>query len=307
MDILDGLLIAINRNKNILYFKDLKKFKKAAGCNQGGFYKHKKTGIEYYVKLYESSGPAFNEKRSSNIMRMLGLRVPDTVLVDMNGRGHYGYASKLVDFIAVKKKTGGFTALKNSGVIKGFLMDVLLSSYDCIGPTCDNMGFERLSNDNWRVIRIDLGATGRYRASGLTREFKGNTVCDELNKFLQVPNPYTHYDPENNLAMLFRPLSKIVQEDIEIIEQISWALEKLKKVTDQNLKDACNLNIPLQYQDQYTSQSTYRVLKKRKKALLSFFESKYKQGSPSLSSDAGSIESKKNNRSSQTVAKISIV
>lgn len=128
---------------------------------------------QYYVKFktLENDDQIWNELLADSIYRTLGISVPDTKAVRVNGT--YGHASKLIP--DAREGTGQSQDWK-----KGYLADCLLSNWDILSVLEQNTVSTDQTGD---VFRVDNGGALLYRARGERKEKNdfGETV-NELNE-----------------------------------------------------------------------------------------------------------------------------
>lgn len=162
-----------------LRFEDLDRIGAQAGSNPGGFFKHRGTGEEWYVKQPSSADAARNEVLAAALYRAAGIDVPEVRLLDVAGKP--GVASKII--AGVKSDPGALKAGRVANVFDGFAIDAWLANWDVAGLNFDNL----LVKDG-KAYRIDVGGSLRYRAQGGLKGSFGNLV----GELQSLRNPSTN-------------------------------------------------------------------------------------------------------------------
>ncbi len=132
------------------------------GSNPGGTYlTGGKQGPErHYVKIMDPDR-VWNEQLADNIYRFMGQRVPDTMVVALEG--NYGHASRWIE----NMRQGRAADINN-----GFLLDCLLANWDVTA----NIGNTALVGAE--TYRIDNGGALLFRAQGTRRTHFGGEVLE---------------------------------------------------------------------------------------------------------------------------------
>lgn len=148
------------------------------GSNPGGEFTvpTKEGPVKHYVKFSraENTDHLWNEQLADNIYRKLGLRVPETKVVRVEGA--YGHASKII----TGASEGAGNDLKN-----GFIADVLLANWDIVANPGNTINVQGIT------YRIDNGGALLFRAQGERKENFGSVV-EELktmkDRYLNLTN-----------------------------------------------------------------------------------------------------------------------
>lgn len=147
--------------KEVLTLKDpfyMKNFVSGQlGSNPGGLYKGA-DGILRYIKLYPNSSQAFCEHIANFVYNKLGLLAPKSTIFFVNDTVYY--ASEFIDDLE-KLSSSTITKKLSEKVVKGLVADMILSNWDVIGLTFDN-----ISLLNGSIIRLDNGGSLLFRAQG---------------------------------------------------------------------------------------------------------------------------------------------
>ncbi len=150
------------------------------GSNPGGQYMipTERGPQRFYVKFASPEGTdqIWNEQLADAIYRHMGINVPNTSIVRMDGS--LGHASQMV---AVDEQTN-VTDLKD-----GFIMDALLANWDIVANSAN------VISSGGHVIRIDNGGALLFRARG-GRKDDFNGVVSELES---MRNGYPGLTPQD--------------------------------------------------------------------------------------------------------------
>jgi len=155
------------------------------GSNVGGEFTVPEKGgpVKYYVKFSRggSTEQLWNEQLSDNFYRALGLDVPVTKVVKVEGS--FGHASRLI--------TGHEPNLDeyHTQLKSGFIMDCLLANWDVAAKT-DNV---KVDDQTGRLSRIDNGGALLFRAQG---ERKPN-FSDVVTELETMRNSYPGLNPDD--------------------------------------------------------------------------------------------------------------
>lgn len=99
---------------------------------------------------------AANEVATNNLLDMIGVSVPKSKAVKVNGKTHAANAWLNIQPVGVDElKT-------DPGVMSSFAAQALLGNWDAIGASVDNVGKDEHGN----IVFIDNGGAGGYRARG---------------------------------------------------------------------------------------------------------------------------------------------
>lgn len=194
------------------------KFEKYAdkkGSNEGGFYKHKDTGEQYYFKFLQSDAHIDNEILASKLYRAAGIDVAELTDVQMGGRR--GLASKIVDGL---KKDGDLlskagTALNNA-IKEDMAFDAWLANWDVVG-----MGYDNLLIKDGKAFHVDVGGSLLFRAQGGAKGAQFGKEVGELKTFLDShKNPYS--------ARVYQGVTR---------EQIVAGVKKVAALSDDQIRE----------------------------------------------------------------------
>lgn len=203
--------------------KSIKDFEKVPGegqmgSNSGGMYTDKATGEKYYIKSGMSEDHARNEILASKIYQAMGVNASNQEPIDL-GNGKLGVASKIIE-------TDGHTSnihLDDPEYLKkvqsDFAIDALLANWDVAGMGYDNL----LTDANGNPLRIDPGASLRYRAQGSPKS-KFDGTADEWD-FLRTGTNHESSGLKYN-KKLFGSMSN---------QQLIDSAHKLDELTDDKI------------------------------------------------------------------------
>jgi len=169
-----------------------------AGSQPGGFFKHKETGEDFYIKRPRTENHAKNELLGAKLYELAGVRVPETSLIhldtnDLSGSSRVGLMSKIVPNL---KKIRGKSPRDVQGVLDHFAVDAWVSNWDVVG-----LDFDNLLHDDKGAVRVDQGGVLLYRAQG---EPKGHLFGDEA---MEIDSLRQHHINPNS-ASVFGKLSE---------------------------------------------------------------------------------------------------
>ena len=186
------------------------------GYNQGGTFKHKQTGDEFYVK-FSSSGND-DQVKSEDLANKLYM------LLDVDTLG-----SSLIDF-------QGKTAIKSSidknltkinindmsnepGIMDNFVVDAWLANWDVIGPQNDNI--QKSGN---KIIKVDSGGALKFGGAGGAKAFGSEVV--ELESMrdsskAKVAHKVFKNVSEQNLITGAQKIAKVTDKQIDVIVEAS--------------------------------------------------------------------------------------
>lgn len=180
-----------------LQMSQMEKYAQQKGSNEGGFYRDKRTGVEYYIKFPASEDVARNELLAAKLYQKAGIDVPELTLIQDGNR--VGIASK----IKAGLRSGKAQELANAiGSGSGYAVDAWLANWDVVGLSYDNL----LLTEAGTAFRVDVGGALRYRAQG---GLKGNAfgkIVTELESLRDAGmNPQS--------STVFKSLAQLDLED----------------------------------------------------------------------------------------------
>lgn len=220
------------------------------GSNPGGFFQSKADGQEYYVKWLPTA-EAKNEDRIRNeflalkLYDLFGLAAPKAELIrftDNHGQAQIGLMTPKQSHIkkaddlyrqgstTIDGQAFTFDDFKKKAQV-GFLIDVLLGNYDVVGLEKDNLHYDEITGE---PFRIDPGGALRYRAQGGDKLEKGQFggQAHEFEEMVTGSNEKTRY----NAAVL--KAASTVFSGVYGSESLSAGLELLNSVSDEQIR-AC--------------------------------------------------------------------
>lgn len=204
--------------KPILDIKDFTKVpgKGQSGSNAGGFYTDA-DGNEYYIKTGMTEDHARNEILASAIYGAMGVNASQQEPIMVNGK--LGIASKIIktDGESYNSHLDDPEYLKK--VQEDFAVDALVANWDVAGMGYDNL----LTDANGNPLRIDPGASLRYRAQGSKKSSFGDSA-DEWD-FLRTGTNNESSGLKYN-KKLFGSMSN---------QQLIDSANKLNELTDEKL------------------------------------------------------------------------
>ncbi len=175
------------------------------GSNQGGLYKDKTTGKQYYIKQPEDADWAKSETLANALYKMAGVGTPTAALINW-GKG----TAIRSEWIEGAEKTTVDKMGKSDDVLNGFLADAWLANWDVVGMEDDNIVYDPKSK---KYYRIDAGGALEYRAKGKKKDFGA-----EAKEFDSLRNSSTN--PKS--AAVFKNLKKEhLQKGIKQLESVS--------------------------------------------------------------------------------------
>jgi len=151
----------------------LKKVGGARGSNPGGSYVDE-AGQKWYVKNYRDVEQAYGEHLSNGIYQAAGIGTPTSAL-SPDGK----YASKWIEGLAGNVGKVGLSKDVADKILDGFAADVLLSNWDTVGLTRDNIGVF----PDGRIVRRDQGGTLLHRAQGALKPSSALNSLSEWDFF----------------------------------------------------------------------------------------------------------------------------
>jgi hypothetical protein len=213
------------------------------------------TGGSKFVIKYTTREVSLNEVLSGTFYRESGLKVPNFLLVDPENilpsgitdqtklrlrKPYLFVASSFVDNLATVSMK---QQVMSEDILDGFLIDSWLGNYDVIGLEYDNI--MRIPETR-EMIRIDIGASLRYKAQGgpkgqgfnfeaLETEFlrgKCYSKCLKSLGFSEVHEQIMH-----NAAKIFDNLKwRHVRHGIELLNMFSD--ERIRRIADRDTEIA---------------------------------------------------------------------
>jgi hypothetical protein len=239
------LLNIVNESNKSIDIRNYKKKSGPLGSNQGGLYVDK-YGQEIYVKKTKDKLRAENEVLASILYRYLD--VPSsTVMFANNDDGNEYICAKYIHDNGKEFKYQINNQEYINKLQKNFIIDCWLCNWDVIGTEFNNI----IIDVNNEPFRIDLGGALLFRARG---EAKGNLFE------LSVPELKTMRDPVIN-QYCYKVFSNISEENI------SYAVNKLRKISDQEIHYIVNHTIS----DKLQAKQIIEKLISRKKFILNEF------------------------------------
>jgi hypothetical protein len=226
--------------KNI-EFGDFEPTSAKLGSNQGGFFRRKADGKEFYIK-WETQGPQDgkykdrirnrfnNEFLANKLYELFGLAVPTSEFItfkDGSGKTCYGIMSEKIDGLKMVREVTRrqFETIKPLAQ-EGFLIDALLSNYDVVGPGGHNLHFNESTG---AVVRVDPGASLKYLARGAAKKGIFNAEVNEFEEFVSGDNRKTgfHEGALKRAGMFF--------SGVYGSPQLAKGLATLKSVTERQI------------------------------------------------------------------------
>ena len=179
------------------------------GYNEGGTFKHKQTGEQYYIK-FSSSGndeQVKSEALANNLYELLGIGTLGTSLISFKGKTALKSPwNANLETIPIGQMS------KEAGIMDSFVADAWLANWDVIGPKNDNT---QKSGDT--IIKIDSGGALKFGGAGGAKAF--TATVNELE---------TLRDP-NKAKVAYKVFQDITTENL-----VTGA-QKLAKVTDAHI------------------------------------------------------------------------
>jgi hypothetical protein len=179
------------------------------GYNEGGTFKHKQTGKEFYIK-FSSSGSdeqVKSEALANNLYGLLGIGTLGTSLISFQGK-----TALKSDWQPNLTTIPIGQMSKEAGIMDSFVADAWLANWDVIGPKNDNT---QKAGD--KIIKIDSGGALKFGGAGGAKPF--TATVNELE---------TLRDP-NKAKVAYQVFQDITTENL-----VTGA-QKLAKVTDAHI------------------------------------------------------------------------
>jgi 8-oxo-dGTP diphosphatase len=149
------------------------------GTNPAAWYADPATGTRYIVKEAKSPEHAYNEVSVNETYRQAGIHVPEVTLLK-HDNGSYAVVSKEIgkpdELTPVTPQN--ITAADKKELRRGAGIDALTSNYDFFGLPSDPNGRNVLKTADGKVVRVDQGGGGFYRATGPKKGPGGFEVGD---------------------------------------------------------------------------------------------------------------------------------
>jgi hypothetical protein len=168
------------------YARRLEQIGPQLGSQPGGLYKERHSEKKWYVKRPPSEEHARNEKLTSDLYRLAGIRVPKIVLV--SGKQ---VASEWIE--GLKEARDVLENENPKGLAEGFATDAWLANHDVVGTAWDNI----LLDSTGEAVRVDTGGGLKYRARGAAK-----VMDDQVTEWETMR---TKYEPA---ATVFGKLTK---------------------------------------------------------------------------------------------------
>jgi hypothetical protein len=206
------------------------------GYNEGGTFKHKQTGEQYYIK-FSSSGndeQVKSEALANNLYELLGISTLGTSLISFKGKTALKSPwNDNLETIPIGQMS------KEAGIMDSFVADAWLANWDVIGPKNDNT--QKSGNT---IVKIDSGGALKFGGAGGAKAF--TSTVNELESLR---------DP-NKAKVAYQVFQNITTENL-----VTGA-QKLAKVTDAHI-DAIVDNSQIS-----NKQNMKEVLKDRRDAIV---------------------------------------
>ena len=184
------------------------------GYNEGGTFKHKQTGKQFYIK-FSSSGndeQVKSEALANNLYELLGIGTLGTSLISFKGKTALKSDwNPNLETIPIGQMS------KEAGIMDSFVADAWLANWDVIGPQNDNT---QKSGD--KIIKIDSGGALKFGGAGGAKPF--TATVNELE---------TLRDP-TKAKVAYKVFQDITNENL-----VTGA-QKLAKVTDAHIDAIVN-------------------------------------------------------------------
>ena len=259
-----GAIKVVSKSPRQINMSDYDRTSDKKGSNTGGFFQDKISKKEFYIKwlpeeIQEDEKKFFNHadlekgkyknrhrNRFNNeilalrIYELYGLKVPKAefiTYVDENGKRFYGISSEKAENVKPLKeavsKPEVFAEIRAKAQ-EGFLIDVLLSNYDVVGWSMDNMHYDPQSNE---PFRLDPGAALRYYATGKAKKGEfDKTEVGEFDDMVSGRQQKTKFNP-NTLRDAGKVFGGIYESPALLI-----SLKKLLSITDEQLSSCVDAN-----------------------------------------------------------------
>lgn len=196
---------------------------KPGGSVPGVKYRHKTSGKEYIIK-YTQVPVSYNEFLAGKLYKAAGIKVPNYILVTSGNEVLLG-----VEFINGLKPLSAQAQASREDILDGFLIDAWLGDYDVVGSAFDN-----IMDYNGQSLRVDIGASLKYRAQGSSKGAGFNGKVDDVNFLLGTCNQACYQSLILTIHEIHDPLSKRAGQVFGNIKEsnINAGVALLKSVTD---------------------------------------------------------------------------
>lgn len=151
---------------------------KTKGATPGVFVQDTDTGQKWLLKFPDSDDNVRNEVLASKLYQLAGVDAPE--LHQIRYQGKPALASRVIDGIRDASAT---ELAGNAEVLDGFAVDAWLANWDSVGLNFDNTVLK-----GTKAIRIDVGGSMRYRATG---GLKGDAWGDDVLELDSLRDPKT--------------------------------------------------------------------------------------------------------------------
>lgn len=179
-------------------------------------------GKHYVRKSGSSEGHVIEEDRADRIYRAFGANVPNSKLVEEDGRMHK-ISEYLPDLTFLHQMKGQERQEAIQELGSHFVLDALLANHDVGGMSEDNIAKDKKTG---KVYRIDNGGSMRYRAQGAMKD--GSSFGPKVVEL------ETMRDPKRPAGKLYQHLSDADIAD-SIFELYSMR-EKLQKMLPESIR-----------------------------------------------------------------------
>tara|TARA_R100000808_G_scaffold10395_1_gene27665 strand:- start:38205 stop:42197 length:3993 start_codon:yes stop_codon:yes gene_type:complete len=209
------------------------------GYNEGGIFKHKQTGQQYYIK-FSSSGndqQVNSEALANKLYELCGIGTLGADVISFQGK------TALKSAWNPDLEQVNINDMKNEpGIMNSFVIDAWLANWDVIGPNHDNT---QKSGD--KIIKVDSGGSLKFRGAGESKPFP--STVSELESLRDPAKAKVAYQVFQNIS----------EENLKAGAQI------LKGVKDSHIEDIVGASsIPISQQQEMAD-----TLKARRDDILS--------------------------------------
>jgi 8-oxo-dGTP pyrophosphatase MutT (NUDIX family) len=178
------------------------------GSNEGGVYKDKTTGVQFYIKQLKSSDHAANEVIAAKLYQLAGVNTLNYVPV----KGASGKAVATVMQPLVKNNVSQLSPVERKTAQSDFAVHAWLANWDAVGTGGDNIGVTQ----GGKVTVLDTGGSLKYRAQG---ELKGEAFGETVHEIESLRNSSTSPDA----AALYGSMHNV---------EIAASIDRVKKIPD---------------------------------------------------------------------------
>ena len=196
------------------------------GYNEGGTFKHKQTGDEFYVK-FSSSGNADqvkSEALANKLYMLLGVDTLGTSLIDFQGK------TAIISPMDKNLTTININDMSNEPeIMDNFVVDAWLANWDVIGPKNDNI--QKSGN---KIVKVDSGGALKFGGAGGAKAFGSEVV--ELESMrdpttAKVAHQVFSKVSEQNLTTGAQKIAKVTDKQIDAIVNASKIDNKAEMAT----------------------------------------------------------------------------